>query len=464
MAFQQALSGLNTASRAIDSTSNNIANSSTVGFKASSTHFSDVYAASMMGSSTQQGGIGTGVDAVVQQFTQGGISTTNNPLDLAINGSGFFRMSNDGAISYTRNGQFHVDNSGNLVNDDNLMLTGHPANASGIVDVGQLTTLQVTPDKLKLSAVATGQSPSLAGIQMSVSLDSRAAGTKAWPATGAILNAAGTPAVAGEAVTISPSSYDYSTAQTVYDSLGNAHTLSYYFVKDAAPAAGTWSVYGNMDGKMSAATDVPNLDAALPTKLQFTTTGKLDTVTTPDGTVYSAPGTVAATDFWNNIPLALAVPDAAVSGSNPIITSKFDMTGTTQYGASFATNQLTQDGYTSGNLAGLGVDKDGLIKGRYTNGQTFTVGQVVLADFRNPNGLASIGGNQWVETSASGASTVSEPGTAMLGSLRSNSAEDSNVDLTAELVNLITQQRNYQANAQSIKTQDQVMQTLVNLR
>lgn len=460
MAFQQALSGLNSASKAIDATSHNIANSSTVGFKSSAAHFSDVYAASLAGGGATQVGIGTTVTAITQQFTQGSITSTSNPLDLAINGAGFFRMENNGAPSYTRNGQFHLDKEGYLVNDAGLNLTGHPANTSGDIISAKVEPLQLTSDKLKLSAVATGASASLTGIQMSVNLDSRTAGDKAWPAT--IINpTTGIQALPGEEVSISPATYDYSTALTIYDTLGNPHVQAFYFVKNSAVAGG-WDVYGNVDGKFpDSATELPNLTT--PMAMVFDSKGQLDTVVA-NGTTYSAPGTVGATDFWSDIPFAIGVPDYATTGAEQFIMTKFDMIGTTQFGAANATNKLNQDGYTSGNLVGIGIDGDGIILGRYSNGQSFNIGQIVLADFSNPNGLANIGGNQWVRTTASGDPTVSEPGTGKFGVLQSSATEDSNVDLTAELVNLITQQRNYQANAQSIKTQDQVMQTLVNLR
>jgi flagellar hook protein FlgE len=464
MSFQQGLSGLSTAAKALDATSNNISNASTVGFKGANVNFGDVFASSMSGGGGAQVGIGSFVGGVAQQFSQGSITTTNNPLDIAINGTGFFRMSNDGAVSYTRNGQFHLDKEGFVINDQSYNLTGHPTDTSGIINTAIVSPLQLTADKLKLNAVATGASTTLSGVEMSVNLDSRSAGDKIFPAAAAILNASGTAAAAGESVSISPTSYDYSTALTVYDSLGNAHSLSYYFVKDST-AAGAWNVFGNVDGKMTAATDVPSLDSTKPIKLAFGSNGSLDTVTTPNATIYHKQATdPTQTTFWNNIPLSFTVPDASSTGATATIATKFNLTGTTQFGSANATNQLRQDGYTSGNLAGVGVDANGVISGRYTNGQSFNIGQVVLADFKNPNGLSGVGGNQWVETSASGAPTVSEPGTGIFGVLQASATEDSNVDLTQELVDLITQQRNYQANAQSIKTQDQVLQTLVNLK
>ncbi|MBV2206760.1 MAG: flagellar hook protein FlgE [Pseudomonas sp.] len=447
MSFQQGLSGLNTSARALDVIGNNIANSTTVGFKSSEAHFADVYAASLTGGSGLQVGIGTTLSAVAQQFTQGNISTTNNPLDIAINGNGFFRLSNNGSISYSRNGQFHLDKSGYFTNDQGLRLTGYPASQDGTIQAQTPAELQLTAELLKLSPVATGQSVGgeYAGIRMSTNLDSRS-NQKTWtPPTGAIPN-------------IDPTMYNYSTALSIYDSLGNPHTMSFYFVKTAT--AGQWEIYGNVDGTLSdGAGDVPNLST--PITVTFDSNGRLTDV---DGTPVPPSGAVpdlALSVDLTNVATNLGRPDW---GATSPLTFNMNLGGTTQYGSAFSTNRLLQDGYSSGNLAGLGIGADGVIQGRYSNGQTRNIGQMVLASFQNPNGLANIGGNQWIETSVSGQPTVDVPGAGQLGAVQSNAVEESNVDLTAELVKMITQQRSYQANAQTIKTQDQVMQTLVNLR
>jgi len=296
-----------------------------------------------------------------------------------------------------------------------------------------------------LSPVATGGSigGSFAGVLANLNLDSRQA-----PPT--------TPWADGPVQTIgtndqwnpSPATYNYSTALSVYDSLGNAHTLTLYFVKNATP--GGWDVHANVDGTTNA-----NLYAAgapLGT-LTFNTSGQLDT-TVPGN------GVMNVSIDLNGVMDDLSKPNSAATP----LAFDLDFTGSTQFGSSFGTNRLEQDGYTSGRLTGLSVGSDGVIQGRYSNGQTRNQGQVVLANFTNPNGLQSVGDNQWVETSVSGPPLVGSPNTSSLGVLQSASIEESNVDLTGELVTMITLQRNYQANAQSIKTQDQIMQTLVNLR
>ncbi len=446
MAFQQGLSGLNTSARALDVIGNNIANSNTVGFKGSDAHFGDVYAAALNGGGAGQVGIGVSLSNVAQRFTQGNISITSNPLDVAINGGGFFRLSNNGAISYTRNGQFHLDKNGSIVNDQGLHLTGYLANSAGIINRQTPTELSLTTEQLKLAPVATGASTGsdYAGVQMGVNLDSRMPEATWVTPTGA------TPA-------ISPNDYSWTTGVTIYDSLGNPHVMNFYFVKTAN--TGEWDMYGNVDGTlMDGAGDSPNLTT--PIKLVFDDKGQLASI---DGTAVT-PGVKP------EIPVSVDLTQVATNlgrpdwGATTPLTFNIDMSGTTQYGSSFATNRMLQDGYSSGDLTGLGVSETGVVQGRYTNGQTRNLAQIVLANFENPNGLTNIGNNQWIETYASGQPTVDTPGSGRLGVLQSERVEDSNVDLTDELVKMIIQQRSYQANAQTIKTQDQIMQTIVNIR
>ena len=430
MAFQQGLSGLNAASKALDVTSNNVANSSTVGFKSASAHFADVFANSLNGSGAAPVGIGTSVNAIQQQFTQGNVSTTNNPLDIAINGGGFYRMSSGGVLSYSRNGQFHLDKTGLVVDDRGRVLTGYQA-VNGKVS-GALGELKI--DSSQIAPAITNNNT------IQVNLDSRL--TAPLPAdalvAGTLTDNGATPPVYNAPPV---SSYNLSTSQTIYDSLGNPHVSTYYFVKDSA-APNTWNVLMTNDNGANNAGAITSV-----TTLVFDTNG---TLTAPAGPPI---GTVA--------PVALAW-DAALGVTAQSV--GFDFAGTSQYGSAFTVNKLEQDGYTTGSLAGISIGKDGLIRGNYSNGESKDLGQVVLANFANPNGLASIGNNQWEEGPDSGPALVGAPGSGRLGVIQASAVEESNVDLTAELVNMITQQRNYQSNAQSIKTQDQIMQTLVNLR
>ncbi|MCS6944885.1 MAG: flagellar hook protein FlgE [Sutterellaceae bacterium] len=406
MSFQQGLSGLNVAAKSLDAIGNNIANASTVGYKAARAEFADVFANSLAGGAGLQVGIGAKVAAVRQQFTQGNIATTSNPLDVAINGNGFFRLSTNGAITYTRNGQFSLDRDGYLVTANGARLTGYPADANGQV-------VASTPVELRLS-LANIAPRATAEAWMSLNLDSREA-----PPTSAFSIS-------------NPASYNASTAMTVYDSQGNAHTLTAYFRKTGP---NTWDVYAAGDGSL--------LNGGAP----------IGTLT------FNASGTLAA-----DVTMTVSMPltNGAVSPLTFPLT--FPMHGMTQFGVNFAVSELRQDGFTTGRLAGFAIGEDGVILGRYSNGQSRAMGQIVLANFINAQGLVSLGNNQWAESSDSGQPLVAAPGSGTLGVLQSGALEEANVDLTEELVKMITAQRVYQANAQTIRTQDQIQQTLVNLR
>ena len=444
MGFQQGLSGLNAASKSLDVIGNNISNANTVGFKAAQAQFADVYASSLSGAGGNSVGIGVRVAGIVQQFTQGNISSTNNPLDIAINGAGFFRMSNNGAITYSRNGQFQLNKNGGIVNASGLALTGYVADANGILSTGApapliINTADIPPKETDIAKAV-------------LNLDSRSL------VPGTQLPVASPPVIIPIAFSITdPLSYNNATSVAVFDSLGNSHVLQTFFVRvdpvARPPAAGNtaeWDVFASVDGVQvlnAAGTPVNSMGS-----VGFNNLGKLTGATPP----------FAATDP-NSLAIAIPVSTGAVTPiSTP--TLKFDLTGSTQFGSSFSVSSLTQDGYTSGKLSKFNTAADGTIVGSYTNGKTSVLGQVALANFTNPNGLQSLGDNQWTETATSGPALVGNPTSGNLGALTSSATEDSNTDLTGDLVNLITAQRLYQANAQTIKTQDQVLQTLVNLR
>lgn len=434
MAFQQGLSGLNSSSKALDVAGNNIANASTVGFKSSSTHFADVYGASLQGGSGSQIGIGSTLSAVMQQYTQGNITSTNNPLDIAINGTGFFGLTQNGATSYSRNGQFHLDKDGFIVNDQNRQLLGVLADSSGAIPQ------QPPTDMLKVDFV-TGTPNPTSTAAITANVDSRKSTPTQFTEALSDTNLDGVM----DTATVDPTSFDptnvnsytSSTAMTVYDSLGNPHTLGYYFVKSGLP--NQWYMFTTLDG----ATNVTPPDATSYSTLNFSTSG---TLTNPPAPSY------------------ISESFGVTTGATTPLNFQINVSNMTQFGSPFAVNDLTQNGFAPGNLAGVSVSKDGIVQARYDNGQTRDIGQVALFNFRNPNGLASIGNNQWTETADSGQPTPGNPNTGIFGVLQASAIEESNVDLTAELVNLIVQQRNYQASAQSIKTQDQILQTLVNIR
>lgn len=438
MSFQQGLSGLKSSSTALDVTGNNIANSATVGFKSSEAQFADIYAASLSGTGTSQVGIGSTVTSVSQQFTQGNITTTSNSLDISINGNGFFRMDDNGTITYSRAGQFELDANGYIVDDSGRVLTGYLADSTG--NIIQSSPVDIQLSSANVAPVATGASGTTdAGVQANFNFNSNST----VPTT--------TFDTTVDATENASTSYNYSTSTTIYDSLGNSHTLTFYLALsdtvDATAAAegatATWNVYVSIDGT---ATDNSGLSPAI---VSFDSSGNM----------------VGTSTLTAAIDLDQVMTDQGETNiaSSPL-TFDIDLSESTQYGTSFAVNSLAQDGYTSGSLSSVSVGDDGIVTGTYSNGQTRALAQVVLANFANPNGLTSLGDNQWAETAASGAAVVGTPTSGTLGTLQSLSVEESNVDLTAELVDLITEQRNYQANAQTIKTEDAIMNTLVNLR
>lgn len=426
MSFSQGVSGLNASAANLDVIGNNIANSGTIGFKAGSTIFADVYAGSRVG-------MGTTVAGVSQNFSAGAVQSSTRPLDVAIvNGDGFFRVASpSGEVAYTRNGQFNMDKDGYITNAAGLKLTGFPVNSLGAVGGGSPTTLQ-----LPTTAMAPA---STTEITAQFNLDSRSV---AIPAA--------TVFDANNAAT-----YNYSNSVTAFDSLGNSHELTTFFAKSPT-AANTWDMYSTADG-MPLATGgafAPAPPAAgsggtpIATGIPFDTNGMLD----------SAAPTYPANGKLNYAGLQFA------NGSAPMNFS-VNISGTTQFGNVNDVKKLNQNGYTSGTLTSYGIEQNGMVTGKYTNEQSKTLGQVVLSSFVNPNGLKPNGNNIYLETAASGQPLTGSPGAGTkLGSLTSGALESSNVDLTSELVNLIIAQRTYQANAQTVKTVDQMMQTLVSMR
>ena len=568
MSFQQGLSGLNASAKHLDAIGNNVANANTVGFKQSQVQFADMFAASLTGSGVVQIGTGTKVAAVSQQFTQGNITNTSNPLDTAVSGNGFFRLTDSvGAVTYSRNGQFQVDKNGFLVNNQGHQVSGYLPNAAGVIVASAPAPLQINATDLK-------PNPTLNAV-VGANLDSRAT----VPTTSLF-----SP--------LDPTSYNSSTSLTIYDSLGANHVGSLYFqrqpvaatsVPAGIPAAATTATVASAAGlaigntltipgagvagpatTMPAATIIGATSVTVASALGLAvgdnitlgtgaTLNPAATITGIAGNVLTfAPATTVATVIGDPVTSSLvlratisgiagnvltftpatttatlagaaissnaaspswktfltvdgvsvagtATPELAtlnfdalgkLISTTPVtvpagkVTSSalfplsttvsttqaltFDFgsaaAGTSQYGGNFGVNTLTQDGYASGRLNSVSTSTDGTILGRYSNGQSRPMGQILLANFTSTHGLQPVGNNEWVETSASGGPLVGVPGSSSLGLLQSSATEDSNVDLTAELVNMITAQRVYQANAQTIKTQDQLLQTIVSLR
>ncbi|MEM6159709.1 flagellar hook protein FlgE [Erwinia sp. P6884] len=402
MGFSQAVSGLNAASSNLDVIGNNISNSATVGFKSATVSFADMFAGSKVG-------LGVKVAAVTQDFNDGTTTSTSRGLDVAISQSGFFRMADpNGAVYYSRNGQFTLDSDRNIVNADGLQLTGYPA-------TGTPPTVQTGANPVGLSVPTTAMpAKSTSAASLIANLNS----TDDVPAT--------TPLDINDT-----SSYNKKASMTTYDSLGNEHNLNLYFTKTAD---NTWAV------------DVKDGSAADPTatvgtfNMAFNSSGQLTSTPTQAVTLAGLNGS-APTNFTLNM-----------AGSQQ------QNTGTTTFG------NPSQDGYKPGELTSYQINNDGTVVGNYSNEKTQTLGQIALANFANPEGLKSEGNNVWSSTASSGQALVGLAGTGNLGSLTAGALESSNVDLSKELVNMIVAQRNYQSNAQTIKTQDQILNTLVNLR
>ena len=404
MAFQHGLSGLNASSKNLDVIGHNIANANTTGFKASRAEFAEMVAASMGAGGGNNYGIGVEVAAVAQQFSQGNVTVTGNNLDVAINGNGFFKvLQTDGSAAYTRAGNFKLDKTGDLVTNGGAQVMGFKVDPT----TGTSTS---EPQPLSFPTGAPIQAKQTLGITAALNLDAR---TK------------------DAASTVPPTPRStYGTSINVFDTQGVAIPVNLYFEKNTS---NTWDVFTDLTG--------PSIGT-----IAFDGNGQY-TSTTPSPLQVNVDPTVSNP---NSPPGAWDVD--------------IDFSKATQFGSKFAVADLTQDGYASGDLTSINISNDGMVMASYSNGVTRAEAQVALANFRNPQGLLAVGGNNWVESFDSGPAVMGKPGDGNFGALRSGALEDSNVDLTAELVNMMTAQRAYQANAQTIKTQDQVMSTLVNLR
>jgi len=425
MSFQQGLSGLNATSKNLEVIGNNIANANTYGAKVARAEFSDMYATALSGGGASNIGIGVNLSAVAQQFTQGNITTTGNSMDLSINGAGFFQVT-DGAspTQYTRNGQFKVDREGYIINNDRLQLMGYPADGTGVIQPGLAKPLQLPTAGIQPNASSE--------IELEMNLDSRAEVTN--PGSG----------VTPQIDFTDPTTYNNATSITVYDAKGQDVALTYYFQKTDTDQ---WNIFVTANG----------------TPVNGTTADPQPMTTTP--LTFLSDGSAPTTDVSA---LPISIPGPLTNANGATIVTPMDITlsleGATQYGSGFGVTSLSQDGYAPGQLSSISIEGDGIVMARYSNGQSKPAGQVELATFRNPQGLQAMGGNVWSNTYASGDPVVGVPGEGNMGVLQSGALEESNIDLTGELVSMITAQRIYQANAQTIKTQDQVLQTLVNLR
>ncbi len=422
MSFNTAVSGIKASGTSLEVIGNNIANAGTTGFKSARGEFADVFSTSLLGSASNAVGKGVAVAAVTQAFTQGNISSTNNVLDMAINGGGFFVLDDDGASVYSRAGNFQVDRTGYVVNPEGYRLQVFNTTPAGVRTSG-LTNLRIDSSLIQPSATSL--------VDIAANLDSRSlVPATPWPGTG--FDAFASPPTA-------PSSdmFNASTAVTVYDSLGNSHVQSIYFVKTAV--ANEWEVHTLIDG--------------------VTETG-------PDTMTFDSSGQIPAGSLPFQINVVGWTPrDAAgvITGAQ-VQSFDVDLSAISQYGSDFSVNSINQNGYSTGQLSGVEVGDAGVVYARFTNGQSRALGQVVLSAFTNTSGLAPLGGSAWGETFASGQPILGGAGSNGLGTVQSGALEDSNVEVSQELVNMIVAQRNFQANAKVIQTEDAITQTVINLR
>jgi flagellar hook protein FlgE len=429
MSFNTALSGLNAAQAELNVTSNNIANVGTTGFKGSRAEFADIFATSSFGSSNTAIGNGTLLANVAQQFGQGNLEFTSNTLDLAVSGEGFFILSPSESNSnnlFTRNGEFGVDSNGFVVSNSGARLQVFPVNSDGTVTA------------TSISSTIPLQLPQTAGVPTVTSLVDIGVNL---PASAAALDP-------NNFDPVQASTFTQSTSLTVFDSLGESHVVTAYYVKTGA---NTWGAYYNTtdDTGATLALDIAGGTAGaggqLYHSMSFDNSGTF-TSSTPD------PITTTAIDFGNG------------SSSTGTINFNYGGNGTTQFSSPFTVNVLEQNGFPIGRLTGVEISDTGVIRANFSNGQSSALGKIALARFQNAQGLAQKGNNSWEDTTGSGTPLVGEAVTSSFGQIRSGAVEVSNVDLTAELVNLIAAQRNFQANAKSIETENTVTQAIINIR
>ncbi len=405
MPFRIALSGLNASQADLNVTANNIANTQTTGFKGSRTEFADLYAVSLQGTSNNASGSGVRVAAVTQQFSQGNVEFTDSNLDLAISGQGMFILSDDGALSYTRAGSFQMNRDGYVVNSQQQRLQVYPPLVGGAFNTGGLTDLRLQTTDSAPAATET--------VEYVLNLPGNASVPTVTPFD-----------------PNNPNSFNHATSLTLFDSLGATHTGTMYFSKTANP--NEWEARLYIDGN----------DTGAVQTLQYSNTGLLQT---PVGGLLTYP---TFTPTTGAAPMDITV----------------DLARSTQFGSNFAVNSVSQDGFTTGRLIGIDIDETGIVQARFTNGNSVSLGQVAIANFANPQGLQQLGNTQWAETFASGQSLRGQAGNSGFGLIQSGALEGANVDVTEQLVQMITAQRNFQANAQMISTADQITQTIMNIR
>jgi flagellar hook protein FlgE len=506
MSFNIALSGLNAAQKDLDVTSNNIANVNTTGFKESRAEFVDVYAASLLSSGKTKVGDGVLTADVAQQFSQGSIQFTNNALDLAITGNGFFATVPElGSLetSYTRAGQFKLNQDNFIVNSQGGHLLGFPVNPDGSSASVSLSTAE--PIRIPTASGAPQQSSEV-DIRMNL------------PAGASFI--ANAP---GNFDPEDPLTFNHSTSVTIFDSLGDSHIMTYYFVKDnPTTAPNQWMMFAAVDGKVIDLADDPVVQAAAdalvvtetaaataaqavydaiasPTAADLVTLNAAKTAltnaiaaTTPTGGGVSGPLSAdggingarltynSSGDFISQSPAlanggirTVAFTDHLPNGADPtqVIQIDFNLDPTapnpnepTQFASNFEVTSLQQDGLAVGRLTGLDIGTDGLVRATYSNGTSAPLARIALVNFANEQGLTQVGSTGWKESITSGGALAGEAGAGTFGSINSSALEQSNVNLTSELIDLISAQRNFQANSRALEVDNQLNQTILQIR
>jgi flagellar hook protein FlgE len=442
MSFYTSLSGLNAAQTNLNVTSNNIANVGTTGFKSSRAEFGDLISASAFQAQNSVVGSGTRLKAISQEFSQGSTQNTGRALDLMISGSGFFVTKSTGAgdqVSFTRAGSFTVNSQNNVVDDTGNVLQVLPVDSQGNATTSGLTGL-----KSLLVPPTNGSARATSSITQSLNMP-----------TSADLPAARS-AYATSGYSFSPNdanSYNNAVSTMVYDTAGNAIPATTYYVRTANqtkdPTTGavtngsTWTAHtfvGDQEVFPAAGTANPSggtYNGSTALTMQFDASGNL---TSPSAsTAYTTANVTGA-----SAPISLSMNFSATEGN-----------------VGFSTVANTQDGNTVGQLSSLTVGNDGLVSASYSDGTTLKLGKLALANFTNPQGLHQNGNTSWTATGLSGDPKIAAAGSDGATTIASGQLETSNVDLSSELVNLISEQRNFQANAKAIDTDKQMLQSII---
>jgi len=460
MSFNIALSGLNAAQKDLDVTSNNIANVNTVGFKESRAEFVDVYAASLLASGKTKVGDGVLTADVAQQFSQGSIQFTNNALDLAVTGNGFFATVPElGSLetSYTRAGQFKLNSDNFVVNSQGGHLLGFPVNPDGSSASVSLSTAE--PIRIP---TASGAPTKTSEVDVRMNL----------PAGDSYI--ANSP---GNFDPDDPLTFNNSTSVTIFDSLGDSHVMTYFFVKDdPAVNPNEWLLFAAVDGKVINLED-PNGTAVADGRVGGAVSGPLQ----PTGGVIGArlrfdpsgdfiaqfpplaDGGIITEAFTNHL------PNGADNTQTVQIDFNLDPTGPnpnepTQFASNFEVTALNQDGLAVGRLTGIDIGTDGLVRATYSNGTSQPLSRIAMVNFANEQGLTQIGNTSWKESIVSGEALAGEAGSGTFGTINSSALEQSNVNLTTELIDLISAQRNFQANSRALEVDNQLNQTILQIR